>query len=145
MPRRVHEVTEMTVLANKVDELVSGNAEAGLSALLTVLAWKVVDVAEMIEKPADEVIEQLAEELKDAARQIVAAQDEHEQQEQLQWKGLVQGKDKDSTSSQIPNQSRLGKDNLKTTEEHQLRSRIQNATLIHKEEQFRWTKIKDLI
>lgn len=79
MPKQVSEETEMTVLADKVDELISKHEVAmSLDALLTVLTWKLVDVAQMVEKPPDEIIDKITIELKDAAKQIIAAEEEHE-------------------------------------------------------------------
>lgn len=79
MPKRIEEETEMTKLADELDNLVSKHEDStALDALLSVLAWKLVDVAEMIEKPTDEMIDEITAELKDAARQIIAMEEANE-------------------------------------------------------------------
>lgn len=79
MPKTIIEETEMTKLADELDNLVSKHEDCtALDALLSVLAWKLVDVAEMVEKPTEEMIDQITAELKDTARQIIAIEEANE-------------------------------------------------------------------
>lgn len=79
MPKHIDEVTEMTKLADELDSRISEYEDStALDALLSVLAWKIVDVAEMVEKPPEELIDQITAELKDTARQIIAMEEANE-------------------------------------------------------------------
>lgn len=79
MPKPIDEETEMTKLADELDNRISKHEDStALDALLSVLAWKIVDVAEMVEKPPEELIDQITAELKDAARQIIVMEEANE-------------------------------------------------------------------